>query len=190
MKFKRTSGGLVQVPTVALPRYHGYTPDKPVEIGFSRIKCQFLSPYPQQLDNALTAPYPGYIFTPQYKAGNWDGHYHFITRSGYFPTGLLPVVYHILNTGINPLLNEGEKDRRILTKLPVKVTIKTKDEDLAFFYPGMVTFYLDRINLTEYLSDDGTFAFSLPLLKHWKSIEGQNEFARQVLDLANSLRIK
>lgn len=192
MKFRRNAdGSLTQVSSVALPKYYGYTPDMTVKIQFGKIKCKFLTPYPQELDRALTAPHPGYIFTPQYKSGNWDGQHHFLTRAGYFPTGLLPVVFHILKTGINPLIKEDKKERKVLSKLPTEVKVIVPDKEKENFYPGIVTFYRDQINVVDYLNaDESIFAYSLPLLHHWKKVEDKHVFAKSVLDLVKSLKIK
>jgi len=88
------------------------------------------------------------------------------------------------------LIKEGKKERKVLSILPANVKVTVPEEEIFHFYPGMVTFYQDHVNAVEYLSEDGTFAYSVPSLKQWKKVETHNAFARSVLDLAKALKTK
>jgi len=188
MKYTRTkSGQLKPRPLVAPPRYKGYKPGDTVQIAFGITKCKFLTPYPQPLDRALTAPHAGYMFTPSFKAGHWDGHHHFITQVGYFPTGLLPVVMHILKTGNNPLINENKDDYIVLKTPVVKVEIISDKNATPFHYPGLENYYANQFDILEMLNDDGEFIFPTAPLKEWVSIKDSNPMSGRLLALAKSL---
>lgn len=188
-KYSRDANGkLVAKPLIPPARHEGYTTGMEIKIEFSRTKCRFLTPYPKVLDRVLSAPHPGYVFTPSFKAGHWDGLHRFITRAGYFPTGLLPVVVHILKTGNNPLIPE-EKDGYKVLKTPAKSIqiIPAKGEE-KFYYPGFENFYENQTSLLDNLNPEtGEFVFSKELLKSWVSVRGSNPLASRVLELAKDL---
>lgn len=185
MGFQRTKGGKVaRFGGKQLPRWKE---GSPIEIKFGPIKCQFTTPYPKKLDQTLTAPYPGYFFMPLFKSGKWDGHYHFITKAHYFPTGLLPVVYAILRTGRNPL-RDNEK---VLKVLPHRVKLRVPREGRKFFNPNFLRHYLDEPDLLADLTEEeGTFSVPRISLIKLKDIRKTNEFAAKLLELFKSIRIK
>jgi hypothetical protein len=185
MGFQRTKGGKVaRFGGKQLPRWKE---GDPVEIKFGPIKCQFVSSYPKKLDYTLTAPYPGYFFMPEFKAGKWDGHYHFITKSHYFPTGLLPAVYAILRTGCNPL-RENEK---VLKVLPKRVKLHVPPEGREFFNPNFLRHYMDEPDLLENLTEEeGTFSVPRISLIKLKDTRQKNVFSAKLLELFKSIRIK
>lgn len=188
-KYTRDSEGkLVSKPLIAPARHEGYDKSMTVKIEFSRTRCRFLTPYPKVLDKVLSAPHPGYVFTPSFKAGHWDGLHRFITRAGYFPTGLLPVVIHILKTGNNPLINEEKDEYKVLKNLPEKVEVIPAKGEEKFYYPGFETFYENGTKLLEELNPEtGVFTFSKELLKEWVTVKGSNPLATRVLSLAKTL---
>jgi hypothetical protein len=186
--FRTETGKLASKPLLDPPKHVGYTSDTVVKIEFGISKCRFVTPYPKALDNALSAPHPGYVFTPSFKAGHWDGMHHFITRVGYFPTGLLPVVIHILKTGNNPLIDEDKDGYKVL-KNPVKsVEVIPLKEAEKFYYPGLENYYENRFSLLENLTPEtGEFTFPKELLKEWLKVKNSNPLTPQVLGLAASL---
>lgn len=188
-KFPRDKNGkIIAKPILEPPKSAGHTKGAEVKIAFNVNKCHFLSSYPPQLNKALTAPFPGYVFTPSYKAGHWDGMHRFITRAGYFPTGLLPVVVHILKTGNNPLINPDKKGYIVLT-IPAKSIeiIPDKDAEKAY-YPGMENFFEYQDDLLKNLSPEtGEFTFPMDLLRAWIPVKQTNPLAPQILGLAKAL---
>jgi hypothetical protein len=191
MKFHKNkqTGKLKPKATVKPPRHKGYRVGDRIVIKFGITKCQFITPFPSQMNKALSAPVPGYVFTPQYKAGYWDGQHHFLTRAGYFPTGLLPVVIHVLKTGKNPLIETGKKGHTVLSKPADNVSISVPKKCKEFYHPGLETYYVDAENLLDTLnSATGVFAFPIQLLKTWKEVRKDNLSARPTLNLAKALR--
>lgn len=193
MKFERdTQGNLKKTSNIKPPRHVGYQPQNTIKILFDIVKCQFLTPYPHPLDDALSAFYPGFVHTTAYKAQQWDGKHRFITRAGYFPTGLLPVVYAILKTGNNPLVSPDKSKYQVLKTLPKNTIILTKDDKSAqYYHPGFVTMYIDFVDVLEGLNEkNGTFPYSGACLNGWKKVEDTNPLAKQTLKLARDLHIK
>ncbi len=169
------------------PRYSGYKPGDPVSIGVGKDKCQFLTPFPQEIEQALTVRYPGYFFSPQYKSGSWDGKKHFITRNGVFPTGLLPFVYHILTTGFMPTLNSTKKREKVLGTSSKNVSLKVDKDFENDFYPGVLN-SMENVGLLESLNTDtGIFAYPTKQLVLWKKIQDKNPLAKSILNLCRSL---
>lgn len=192
MKFERDAHGkLKKVSNIKPPRHVGYTGDT-VKILFGIVKCQFLTPYPVALDEALSAYYPGFIHTKAYKDNRWDGKHRFITRAGYFPTGLLPVVYAILKTGNNPLVPAEKNKHHVLKRLPKDILIWTKEgRDSQFYHPGFVTSYIDSVDVLVSLNEEeGTFAYPVLGLNGWKKVEDTNPLAKQILSLAKDLHLQ
>lgn len=189
MKIGRDSSGkLVHKPKFNAPLHKAYKVGDEVKIRFDIVKCKFLTPYPTGLFNMMTVMVPGYFFTPSYKNHMWDGKHRFITNVGYFHTGLLPVVYAALKTGIHPLDKEGSKDR---IKPIEKVTIIVPDKLKQFYHPGMINYYLDDADILQYFSPEtGEFAYPTQLLKNWVVVKGDNPLAKRVLKLAKSLHKK
>jgi hypothetical protein len=161
-----------------------------VKIEVGKQKCRFLTPFPKPMDKGLSAPYPGYFFMKSFKNGSWDGHKHFITRAGYFPTGLLALVYHVLITGENPLVKEGLGARNVLTKPVVNVEIIVKDEMKEFYYPGLLKMWEDFDLLKTLNPEDGTFSFPVVFLNQWKLVEKHNPISKPLLALCKSLLVK
>ena len=188
-KYRRTkSGKLATQPLITPPKHVGYKYGQPVKIEFDITKCRFLTPYPSQLDRALTAPYPGYVFTPSFKAGHWDGHHHFITRRGYFPTGLLSVVVHILKTGKNPLIDEDKKEHNVLANTVVNVEVIPVKNAEKFYYPGMENYYENQINIMEnFEPNSGEFIYPTKMLRFWSTSRGTNELAGKIMGIAKIL---
>ena len=181
-------GKLVAKPKISAPRYTGYKHGDEVQIAFGITKCQFLTPYPRALEEALTVHHPGYMFVWSFKSGQWDGKHHFITRPGYFPTGLLPVIIHILKTGNNPLIDDDKKSHKVLTK-PVKsiAVIPTKEAE-KFYYKGFEDHFELHGNLMDNFNpEQGTFTYSQEILKTWSTQRNQNSLAPKVLQLAKTL---
>jgi len=189
MSFYRTKTGKLKTAKkkISSPRYAGYKHGQEVIIQVGKSKCQFLTPYPSTVEKAMAPPTPGYFFSPQFKAGGWDGRKHLITRAGYFPPGLLPLVYHILNTGINPMIEEGIKGRKVLAKPVEKVTVIIPPEMRDIFYPGMLDLWED-FNVLPSLNDaKGTFAYPVRLLNRWNKVKDVNPLARPLLAFGKSL---
>jgi len=189
MRFRRTSSGKLK-RGVKPPKYQGYNKGMTVVIEVGKRKCKFLTSFPKDMDKGLAAPYPGYFFMKSFKNGSWDGHKHFITRAGYFPTGLLALVYHILTTGINPLIREGLKGHEVLRYPVAKVDIIVLDEMKEYFYPGLLQMWDDFDALQTLNPKDGTFAYPVALLNQWKSVEKDNPISKPVLSLCKSLLVK
>jgi superfamily II DNA or RNA helicase len=57
------------------------------------VDCQI----PPELESILAIHHEGYFFSPQFRAGIWDGKTHFLQQSGKFPTGLLLIVCDYLD---------------------------------------------------------------------------------------------
>jgi len=189
MKFERDAQGhLKKTSGIKPPMHVGYNPKEPLKILFGIVKCKFLTPYPHQLDDALSAYYPGYFHMTAYQNHSWDGKHRFITRAGYFPTGLLPVVYYMLKTGNNPLLTDENDDYKVLRNVPENVVIVT-EKDSEFYTPGFATFYLDYVDVLESLNGDGTFAYPISNLNGWKRVVDTNPLAKRVLNLARDIHI-
>jgi hypothetical protein len=188
-KFTRTPNGkLTPKPLLEPPKSQGYTPGAEVKIEFGISKCKFLTPYPRPLDNALSAQYPGYVFAPSFKAGHWDGTHRFITRAGYFPTGLLPVVVHILKTGNNPLIDPDKKEYMVLKNPAKSVVIVPTKVAQKYYYPGLENFYENEIQLLDYFSPEtGEFVYPKDLLKNWSEVKNSNELAGKILAFAKEL---
>lgn len=182
-------GKLVKVPLLAPYKSTGYA-GEPVRIQFGRTKCKFLSAYPPQLDRALTAPHPGFQFTTAFKNKSWDGLHHFITRAGYFPTGLLPLVVHILKTGINPLIESDKKGYSIL-KVPPGSQIICNEKDTKFYHSSYLSYYeMDTKQVASSLSDEGVFAYPVEIFRSWAAVTESNPLARKVLKLAKNLHLR
>jgi hypothetical protein len=186
MKIGRDSSGkLVRKARFKAPPHKSYQYDDPVKIQFGIVKCKFLTPYPSNLYNIMSASVPGYFFMPSYKAKQWDGQHRFITRAGYFHTGLLPVVYATLKKGTNPL-DKSESKSRIK---PVKnVTVDVPASLKKYYHDGLVTYYLEDEDILQYLSPEtGEFAYPVKLLHNWTHVKDTNPLAKRVLKLARSL---
>jgi hypothetical protein len=192
MSFYRTKTGKLKTKkkTISSPRYAGYKQGQEVVIKVGKSKCQFVTPYPSPVEKAMAPPTPGYFFSPQFKNGNWDGRKHLITRAGYFPTGLLPLVYHVLKTGKNPMIEDGDKGKNVLTKPVEKVTVIIPDDMQAIFYPGMLDLWEDFDVLKTLNDANGTFAYPVGLLNRWAKVKNVNPLAKQILALGKSLVIK
>ena len=188
MRFKRSSAGkVVRTGRVTPPKYSGYASGAEVIIEVGVNKCQFLSAYPHVVEQALTTPYPGYYFSPQYQRGDWDGKKHFITRNGYFPTGLLPLVYHILKTGYAPAIEKGGRRKKVLDKPIENVVLKVKEEIKKDFYPGILNAW-ENPDLLEYLNPEtGVFEYPTKQLNIWNRVKDSNPLAKPILNLCRSL---
>lgn len=186
---KDATGKLVPKPRYDAPLHLAYKAGDPVCIQLGPSKCKFLTPYPKELYKALSAPVPGFAFTPSFKNKMWDGQHRFITKVGYFQLGLLPVAYCILKTGINPLVPEDKKGHKVLANPVEDVQLKVPKEMRETFYPGLVNFYIDELDILQYLNpESGEFAYPVKLLQMWSKVRGVNPLAETVLDLAKSLR--
>jgi hypothetical protein len=186
MKIGRDPNGkLVRKPKFNAPPHKSYQYGAEVKIQFGIVKCKFLTPYPGNLYNIMSASVPGYFFMPSYKAKQWDGQHRFITRAGYFHTGLLPVVYATLKKGTNPLA-KGESKTKV--KPVDKVTVIVPEKLKKFYHPGLVGYYLEDEDILQYLSPEtGEFAYPTKLLKAWTTVKDTNPLARRVLKLAKAL---
>jgi hypothetical protein len=190
MKLGRDDDGkLVSKPRLPAPLHKAYKAGDTVRIEVRRDKCKFLTPYPSQVYSALSVPVPGYLFTPSYKNKMWDGRHKFITKAGYFPVGLLPVICAILTTGNNPLIDEDKDDYKVLANPVQKVSIALTDEVKKHFHPSLVYYYISDVNILQYLNpENGEFIYPTKILLGWKEVREVNPLARQILDLAKSLR--
>ncbi len=189
VKFHRVNGKLKRTTGTKAPKDIGWKTGMPVKILFDTQKCKFLTLFPPQLNKALVAPYPNYWHTPSFKAKQWDGMYHFITKAGYFPTGLLPVVFHMLTTATNPLMPEDIEKNKLrfppvkdIKILPKKGCAKVFTES----YPRFFSFPPDT--MIGFDKETGTFAYPVPLLKCWAAAKGTNPLAKKVLAFAKTLR--
>jgi hypothetical protein len=163
---------------------------KTTDIQFGRNKCKFLSAYPPQLDKALSAPFPGFQFTQAFKNKTWDGQHHFITRAGYFPTGLLPLVIHILSTGNNPLIEEDKRGYKVL-KSPVTFNVTCDIKDKKLFYSAYLSHYNNSPEkAASTLNTEGVFAYPIEIFRSWAAVRDTNPLATQILALAKSLHQK
>ena len=192
MSFYRTKTGKLQTAKkkISSPRYAGYKHGQEVIIQVGKAKCQFLSPFPSAVEKALAPTTPGYFFSPQFKAGGWDGRKHLITRAGYFPPGLLPLVFHILNTGINPMIDKAKAAHKVLAKPVVKVTVIIPVDMREIFFPGMLDLWEDFDILPSLDDANGTFAYPVRLLNRWNNVKEKNPLAKPLLAFGKSLIVK
>lgn len=180
-----TNGKLVRKAKFKAPPHKAYQSGAEVKIQFGIVKCKFLTPYPKGLYEMMTVMVPGYFFTPSYKKHLWDGKHRFITKAGYFHTGLLSVVYACLKKGANPLDKEGKKNR---VKPIDNVTVVVPEKLKKYYHPGLVNYYLEEENILQYLTPEtGEFAYPTKLLKNWTTVRDNNPLAKKVLKLAKSL---
>lgn len=131
-----------------------------IVIEFGRDNCKIRGAIPSFLKRELQVHYPGYMFSKQYKEKRWDGLYKFYTKTGYFPTGLLPLVYCILVTGNNPLKNDDQNP----VGVSVKVKILIPSEEKEFFNKPFVMYYIQKFNIVEHMKDEEGIVY-LPLPK-------------------------
>ena len=179
-------GKLVKKPLVTPRKSSGFIGEA-VKIQFGRTKCKFLTAYPPPLDRALSAPFPGFQFTQAFKNKTWDGKHHFITQAGYFPTGLLPLVIHILRTGINPLIEEDKKGYNVL-KVPPGMQLTCEKEDEKFYHSAYLSHYnTNPDDVANTLNNEGIFAYPLEVFRSWAAVKDTNPLATQILALAKSL---
>lgn len=190
MKYSRNAkGGLVNQKKRFVPDLHArYKHGEPVKIQFGYSKCQFLTPYPKEVYEALSVLVPGHFFIPSVKAGFWDGKHRFITKPGYFATGLLPVVVSLLTRGVNPLDKSGDK---VLHKPVANFTLIVPEKCVKRYYPGLENYYENNLDMLQYFSPEtGEFSYPFELLKAWFLVKDTNPLAGKVLKLAKSLRSK
>lgn len=174
---------------VSAPQSYGYKDGDVIKILFGPKKCKFLTPYPKALEEALTAPYPNYIHITSYKAGLWDGMYRFITKAGYFPTGLLPVVFCVLTTGVNPLIPENKKGRNVSIKPTKNVEIIPDKGADKLFAPVFLAFYNFNQNFMDNFNEKtGIFSYPVAGLKMWDNVKESNPTAKRILAFAKHLR--
>jgi hypothetical protein len=189
-------GKLVKKPLLAPAKSAGWAAHAAktggyVSIKFGKTKCQFSTPYPPQLDKALSVPHPGFQFTTAYKNGHWDGLHHFITRAGYFPTGLLPVVTHILRTGKNPLIEEGKKGHIVLENPPGKTGFSYDKNDREFFNDALKDAYMNDFKIAmDSLNDEGVFVLPIEIFEDWATFRPCSPLSHPLLQLARNLHKK
>lgn len=190
MKYERSSdGSLRKKKTSYTPLHKAYRAGDAVKIQFGPTKCKFLTPYPAGVYHALEVYVPGHIFIPAVKNGHWDGKHRFITKPGYFQTGLLPVIHTMLTQGINPLLDEDHRDRNVLLKPVENVEVIVPDKYKKIYYPGLVNYYENHLDILQWLNpEEGLFIYPKELLREWGTVKRTNPLARQVLLLAKDLK--
>ena len=171
------------------PQSTGYREGNPIKILFGVQKCKFITPYPAVLYKALVAPYPNYWHTPSFKARKWDGMHHFITHAGYFPAGLLPVVFHILTTAINPLIPANKKGYNVRITPTKNIKIVPQKGCEKFFHEGYPRFFsFPPEPMTGFNKDTGTFSFPVDFLKCWGVARGNHPLAKRILSFAKELK--
>ena len=189
-RFTRSSTGKIRrsVGTKA-PQSTGYDDGALIKILFGPQKCKFVTPYPAKLYKALVAPYPNYWHTPSFKARKWDGMHHFVTHAGYFPTGLLPVVFHMLTTGTNPLIPSHKKGYYVGITATKNIKIIPQKGCEKYFQEGYPRFFSFPPDTMEgFDRATGTFGYPVELLKCWGAARGSNPLARQILAFAKELK--
>ena len=76
-------------------------------IQYDNIKAQMEGPAVYQARRLLSYKQKGYVFSPAYKAGVWDGRIELMNRSGGFPAGLVPwLVARLKHEGIRVELKD------------------------------------------------------------------------------------
>jgi len=192
MKYERDKfGKLKKRPVIEPPKSTGWVTGAHVQIQFGRTKCKFVTAYPPQLNKALSVPHPGFQFTTAYKNGYWDGLHHFITRAGFFPTGLLPVVQHILKTGKNPLIEEDKKGHNVLPNTPIRVQYKHRKEDAEFFNNALKDAFTTELKVAmDSLNDEGVFILPAELFVDWATFRPTSSLSYPLLQLARNLHQK
>jgi hypothetical protein len=131
-----------------------------VTIKFGVHKCKFTSAFPKELEETLTVKHEGYFFMPSYRQGNWDGAHHFITRAGYFSTGVLPIVYCILKKGTNPINN----NKKILSTPVSIIKLIIDEKDKKYFNTNFLKYYINNFNLLDSILDTNSFTIPTDLI--------------------------
>jgi superfamily II DNA or RNA helicase len=101
-----------------------------IEIIRDKIRCKIIgltnSDVIEQIDRSLSYYITGYMFTPSYKSGRWDGRNRLLQKKGeeyYFLSGLLPRVEEILKS--------NHRDYKIIDKIKLpKLSKKIKTKNI------------------------------------------------------------